>query len=140
MVPYMIAYSTLPKFLWGDALRTTTYVLNQVRSKSVPKTPCKMMYSKKLNLKHFPIWGCKIKVRPYSPYTKKLEKIIINGYFIGYWISSKGSKFYCLTHLTRIVKLDRAIYFEDELKSGCKSSSIITLGEEQSDVSRMAKK
>ena len=53
MVWCMIVHSTLPKFLWGDALRTTTYVLNQVTSKSVKKTPYEMMYGKKPSMKYF---------------------------------------------------------------------------------------
>ena len=39
MVRCMLSNSFLPEFLWGKALRTATYILNQVPSKSVPKTP-----------------------------------------------------------------------------------------------------
>ncbi|KAH7565207.1 hypothetical protein JRO89_XS09G0163800 [Xanthoceras sorbifolium] len=39
MVRYMLCNFTLPDFLWGEALRTAAYILNQVSSKSVPKTP-----------------------------------------------------------------------------------------------------
>ncbi|KAF7833228.1 Retrovirus-related Pol polyprotein from transposon TNT 1-94 [Senna tora] len=31
----MISYSTLPEFLWGDALKTTVYILNQVLNSEV---------------------------------------------------------------------------------------------------------
>ena len=31
--------SNLPEYLWGEAIKTTTYILNRVPSKLVPKTP-----------------------------------------------------------------------------------------------------
>ena len=39
MVQCMLVNSLLPELLWGEALNTTTFILNQVASKSVPKTP-----------------------------------------------------------------------------------------------------
>ena len=39
MVRNMISNSQLPLSLWSEALKTTVYVLNQVSSKVVPKTP-----------------------------------------------------------------------------------------------------
>ena len=46
MVGCMLALSSLLEFLWGDALKTTTYVLNQVPNKYMPKTLYEMMYGK----------------------------------------------------------------------------------------------
>ena len=42
MVRCMLVNSSLPEFLWCEALKTTAYVLNQVPSKSVPKTPSEL--------------------------------------------------------------------------------------------------
>ena len=42
MVRCMLVNSLLPKFLWGEALKITSYILNQVPSKYVPKTPYKL--------------------------------------------------------------------------------------------------
>ena len=39
MVRCMLVSSSLSEFLWGEALKTATYILNQVPSKFVPKTP-----------------------------------------------------------------------------------------------------
>ena len=39
MVRCMLVNFSLPEFLWGEALKTTASILNQVPSKSVPKTP-----------------------------------------------------------------------------------------------------
>ena len=35
-------------------------------------------------------------------------------YFISYCVGSRGSKFYCSSHIIKVIELDRAIYFEDD--------------------------
>ena len=90
LVRYMLIHSSLPEFLWGEALKTAAYILNQVPSKSVPKTPYKLWSSKKPSLRHFHVWGCKAEVRPYNPQSKKLDPKIISSYFVGYTIGSRG--------------------------------------------------
>ncbi|RVW83074.1 Retrovirus-related Pol polyprotein from transposon TNT 1-94 [Vitis vinifera] len=52
-------------------------------------------------------------VRPYNPQSKKLDPKTISGFFVGYCIGSRGSRFYCPSHTTRIIELDRVVYFED---------------------------
>ena len=39
MVRNMVSHSSLPDSLWGEALKTTAYILNSVPSKAVNKTP-----------------------------------------------------------------------------------------------------
>ena len=39
MVQCILVNSSLPEFLWGETLKTSAYILNQMPSKSVPKTP-----------------------------------------------------------------------------------------------------
>ena len=95
MVQHMIAYSTSLEFLWGDSLRTIAYVLNQVPNKSIPKTHSEMMYDKKPSLKRFHVWGYRVEIKPYNLHTKRHGVRTISGYFIGYCVGSKGSKFYC---------------------------------------------
>jgi hypothetical protein len=114
----MLSHSCLPKFLWGEALKTTTYILNQVPSKSVPKTPYELWSGKRPSLLHFHVWSCRAEVRLYNPHLKKLDPKTISGYLVGYCVGSKGSRFYCPSHMTRIIKSDRAIYFEDDIQSG----------------------
>ena len=45
--------SPLPEFLWGKALKVVAYILNQVPSKSVPKTSYELWSQKKPNLRDF---------------------------------------------------------------------------------------
>ncbi|RVX18724.1 Retrovirus-related Pol polyprotein from transposon TNT 1-94 [Vitis vinifera] len=55
----------LLKFLWGEALRTAAYILNQVPSKSVPKTPYELWSGKKPSLHIFHVWD--VRLRFYCP-------------------------------------------------------------------------
>lgn len=83
MVRCMLSNSSLPKFLWGEALITATYIFNQVPRKSVPKTLYDLWSMKKSSLHHFLVWGCKPKVRAYNPQAKKLDLKTISGFFVG---------------------------------------------------------
>ena len=76
----MLIHSNLPESLWGEAFKTVAYILNQVPSKSVPKTPYELWSNKKPSLRHFHIWGCKAEVRPYNPQSKKFDPKTISGY------------------------------------------------------------
>ena len=113
----MLIHSSLPEFLWGEALKTVAYILNQVPSKSVPKTPYELWSNKKLILRHFHVWGCKAEVRPYNPQSKKLDPKTISGYFVGYTIGSMAFRFYCPTYSTKVIESNRAVCFEDEFGS-----------------------
>ena len=110
----MLFNSSLPKFLRGEALKTAAYILNQVLSKSVPKTPYELWSQKKPSLHHFHVWGCKVEVKLYNPQSEKLDPKTISGYFIDYCVGSRGSGFYCPSHTTRVIKSDQAIDFEDD--------------------------
>ena len=83
-------------------------------SKFVPKTLYELWSQKKPSLRHFHVWGCKVEVIPYNLQSKKLDSKTISGYFIGYFVGSRDSRFYCPLHTTRVIKSDRAIYFEDD--------------------------
>ena len=119
------------RILVGDALRIATYMLSQIPSKSVPKTPFEFRYGKKSNLKHFHVWGCKAEIRPYNPHTRKFDAKTISGYFISYCIGLRGSRFCYMHYFTRVVESDHAVYFEDELKSGSQTPHVISFGNEQ---------
>ena len=84
MVRSMISHSTLPKSLWGEALKTTAYILNRVPTKAIAKTPYELWIDINPSLNHLHVWGCPTKARPYRSNEKKLEPRIVSSYFIGY--------------------------------------------------------
>ncbi|KAL0400199.1 UNVERIFIED_CONTAM: hypothetical protein Sradi_2363200 [Sesamum radiatum] len=118
MVRSMMASSKLPKFLWIVALKTAVYILNQVPTKAVSKTPFELFKGWKPSLRHVRIWGCPSEVRVYNPQEKKLDPRTISGYFVGYAERSKGYIFYCPSNSTRIVESRNAKFLEDDLISG----------------------
>ena len=133
MVRSMLSISNIPKSLWTKALKTIMYILNRVPIKAVPKTPFELWKGWKPSLRHMCIWGCPFEVRIYNPQEKKLDPRTISGYFIGYDESSKGYKFYCPSHSTRIVESRNAMFFENDLISGSDQTRNIVSEKDHSD-------
>ena len=67
MVRSMRSKDNLPQFLWTEALKTTTYIINRVLTKAVQKTPFELFKGWKPSLRHIRVWGCPSKVRIYNP-------------------------------------------------------------------------
>ncbi|KAI5335349.1 hypothetical protein L3X38_025482 [Prunus dulcis] len=70
MVRSMVRKSTLPKFLWGEALKTANYILNRVPSKAVPKTPFEMWVGRQPSLMHLHVWGAELRLDCIIPWRK----------------------------------------------------------------------
>ena len=117
-VKSMRSNSYFPHFLWTEALKTVVYILNRVPTKVVQKTPFELFKGWKLSLRHIRVWGCPFEVRIYNPQEKKLDLRTISGYFIGYAEKSKGYRFYCPSHATRIVESRNVKFLNNDLISG----------------------
>ncbi|KAL6335669.1 hypothetical protein AAG906_032854 [Vitis piasezkii] len=88
-------------------IKTATYILNRVPSKFVPKTPFELWTGRKPSLNHF----------------KKTDLRTTRCYFIGYPSHSKGYKFYCSTHGTRVVESQVAKFLELDVADSIPSQS-----------------
>ena len=87
-----MSFSILLLSFWRYALKTATYILNMVRSKSILKIPMEMWTGRKLNLSHICIWGC-----PAYVLKKSFNKLDANSelcLFGGYPKGIKGYYFY----------------------------------------------
>jgi hypothetical protein len=93
------------------------YILNRVPIKAIPKTPFELLKGWKPSLQHMSVWGCPSEVRIYNPQENKLDPRTISEYFIGYAERSKGDRFYCPSHITRIVESRNAKFLENDLIS-----------------------
>ncbi|XP_041003987.1 uncharacterized protein LOC121249343 [Juglans microcarpa x Juglans regia] len=82
MVRCMLSHPTLHEFVWGETFKTAAYILNQVPSKSVPKTLYELWSGKRPNLHYFRVWDHKVEIRPYNPQQKKLDPKTIIGYIV----------------------------------------------------------
>ena len=130
----MMSKTNLPRSLWMHALMTAVYVANRVPSKAVSKTPFELWKGWKPSLRHLHIWGCPAEARIYNPQEKKLDSKTISGFFIGYASKSKGYKFYCPNHSTRIVETGNAKFLEDGEVSGRIDEVIINEIREETSV------
>lgn len=129
MVRSMLSNSSLPIFLWMHALKTAVYLLNRVPSKAVSKTPFELWTGRKPSLRHLHVWGCPAEIRIYNPHEKKLDFRTISGYFIGYPEKSKGYRFYCPNHSTKIVETGNARFIESGEVSGSGKTKEVVIQE-----------
>nr|KYP40054.1 Retrovirus-related Pol polyprotein from transposon TNT 1-94 [Cajanus cajan] len=129
MVRSMLSNSSLPISLWTYALKTAMYLLNRVPSKAVPKTPFELWIGRKPSLRHLHVWGCPAEIRFYNPKEKKLDARTISGYFIGYPEKSKGYRFYCPNHTTRIIETGNARFIENGEVSGSETPRKVEIQE-----------
>ena len=135
MVRSMISNSSLPLSLWGEALKTAIYILNRVPSKAVPKTPFELWTGRKPSLAHFHVCGCQAEARVYNPQEKKLDPRTISCHFIGYPERSKGFRFYCPNHVTRIIETGNAKFLENDDISGSIQPRNIMIEESRGNIS-----
>ena len=129
MVRSMISNSSLPKSLWTYALKTAVYLLNRIPSKAVPKTPFELWTGRKPSLRHLHVWSCPAEARMYNPHEKKLDSRTVSGYFIGYPEKSKGYRFYCPNHSSRIIETGNARFIENGEVSGSTDKQIVDINE-----------
>ncbi|KAA0032875.1 Retrovirus-related Pol polyprotein from transposon TNT 1-94 [Cucumis melo var. makuwa] len=73
---------------------------------------------RKPSLRHLHVWGCQAEVKIYNPHEKKLDSRTTSGFFIGYPEKSKGYRFYCPNHSTRIVEIGNVRFIENDIISG----------------------
>ncbi|GAA0163098.1 hypothetical protein LIER_19052 [Lithospermum erythrorhizon] len=111
LMDMVISNVKFPSFLWVKALKTATYILNQVPSKAVSNTPFEQFKGWKPSLHHTHTWGCPSEVRVYNPHEKQLDPRVFPS-------ESKGYRFYCPSHSTRIVESRNAKFLENDLISG----------------------
>ena len=118
MVRSMLINLSLLVSLWMYTLRTTQYLLNRDPSRSISKIPFELWTGRKPSLRHLHVWGCQAEVRVYNPHEKKLDSRTTSGFFIGYLEKSKGYRFHCLNHSTRIVETENVRFIENDIISG----------------------
>ena len=118
MVKSMRSNTKPPQYLWIETLKTVVYILNRVPTKVVSKTPFESFKGWKPSLRHIRVWGIPFEVRIYNPQEKKFDLRIVSGYFIGYAERSKGYRFYCPSHSTRIVESRNTKFLENNLING----------------------
>ena len=130
MVRSMMSYSTLPLSFWGYALQTACYILNQVPTKSTPRTPYELWKGKKPSLGHMRIWGCPAHVLDKD--AKKLEPRSELCMFVGYPKGTKGGMFYDPKE-QKVIISTHATFLEESYMNDFKPRSKVVLEELSGD-------
>ncbi|WRX14093.1 Integrase [Theobroma cacao] len=102
MARTMLCENNLPKYLWADAVNTTTYILNRVSIRPlISKTPYELYKGRKPNISHLRSFGCKCFVlnngkQPLGKFDAKSDEAI----FLEYALNSKAYRVFNKRTLT----------------------------------------
>ena len=124
MVRSMMSYATLSSTFWGYALLTACYLLNNVPSKSVPKTPHELWTGKRTTLNHIRIWSCLAHVL--NKESTKLDSRSEVCMFVGYPRETKGGYFYNPKE-NKVFVSTNVTFLEDSYVQDFKSRSKVML-------------
>ena len=124
MIWSMMSYSTLPTTFWGYALLTVCYLLNNVSSKSVPKTHHELWTGKRTTLNHIRIWGCPSHVLDKE--STKWDPCSEVCMFVGYPRETKKDYFYNLKENNVLVSTN-ATFLDKSYIQDFKSRSKVML-------------
>ncbi|KAK0580852.1 hypothetical protein LWI29_007090 [Acer saccharum] len=123
MVRSMLSYSTLPISFWGYALQTAIYILNDVPSKSIPKTPHELWTGRRPSLQHLRIFGCPAHVLKGK--TEKMESRSETCIFVGYPKETRGYYFYSPSDLKVFVSTNAKFLEKDYMNDFVPRSRIV---------------
>ncbi|KAG7582977.1 Zinc finger CCHC-type [Arabidopsis suecica] len=74
MTRSILKHMRVPNFLWGEAVRHSTYLLNRIATRSLKdKTPYEMLRSKVPSINHLRVFGCIGYVKTEKPHLRKLD-------------------------------------------------------------------
>ncbi|KAK0574738.1 hypothetical protein LWI29_028303 [Acer saccharum] len=107
----------------GYALQTAIYILNDVPSKSVPKTPHELWTGRKPSLQHLRIFGCPAHVLKGK--TEKMESRSETCIFVGYPKETKGYYFYSPSDLKVFVSTNAKFLEKDYMNDFVPRSRIV---------------
>ncbi len=124
----MLADSSLPKALWGEAIVTATLLRNLSPFKDNEKTPYEMFYGKTPDVARLRTFGCKVYVHTPKEKRGKLDDVGRPGIMVGYAENIKGYRI--LLNDQESIVISRDVVF-DETSRRNKESTII--GDEVND-------
>lgn len=88
----MLAASSLPKYLWADAVVTANYVRNRSPVSGRDKTPYELFFGTKPDVSNLRTFGARVYALTPKPLRNKLDDTSEPGRFIGYPAGTKGYK------------------------------------------------
>ena len=113
MTRSILKHMEVPNYLWGEAVRHATYLINRVATRVLNlKTPYEMLKDKRPNIEHVRIFGCVAYAKIESTHLKKLDNRSRMLIHLG---TEPGSKAYRLVDPTsRRIVVSRDVVFDED--------------------------
>ncbi|KAG7546288.1 Zinc finger CCHC-type [Arabidopsis suecica] len=113
MTRSILKHMKVPNYLWGEAVRHATYLINRVGTRTlITQTPYEAFKGKKPNISHLRVFGCTCYAKTDSQHLKKLDdrsKALVH---LG---TEPGSKAYRLLDPTkRRIVVSRDVVFDEK--------------------------
>ncbi|CAA7021061.1 unnamed protein product [Microthlaspi erraticum] len=103
----------VPNYLWGEAVRHATYIINRVHTKALEKkTPYESLREKKPNLGHLRVFGCVAYAKVEAGHLKKLDDKSESLVHLGIEPGSKPYRLY--NPSTRRIVVSRDVFFDEK--------------------------
>lgn len=109
----------MKKEMWGEAVRTATYLLNRSPTKVLIKTPYEMWKGEKPNLKNLKLFGCTAYAKILGP-LKKLDDRSKKYRFVGY--APQGYRLW--DEEKRRITISRDVRFDTDIKKERRNNNI----------------
>ena len=115
MTRSILKHMDLPNYLWGEAIRHATYIINRVATRVlVLQTPYEAYKGRKPNIEHVRIFGCIAHTKVDTPHLRKLDDRSRMLVHLG---TEPGSKAYrLLDPINRKVAVSRDVIFDENKK------------------------
>lgn len=113
MTRSLLKHMVLPNWMWGEAVRHATYLINRVSTRALDnQVPYEVLKGRKPNIEHLRIFGCVGYAKIDKPYLKKLDdrsKALVH---LGTEPGSKAYRLYDPT--TKRIVVSRNVCFDEK--------------------------
>ena len=112
MTRSIMKHMGVPNYLWGEAVRHSTYLINRVATRTLPGlTPYECLKNKKPSVQHLRVFGCVCYARNEAPHLRKLEDRTRELVHLGIEPGSKAYRLY--NPVDRKVTVSRDVVFDE---------------------------
>jgi hypothetical protein len=108
----MMMSMNVPKYLWGQAVLTATYLINRIPSRVLDwKSPIEMLKGKNEDVLPLKTFGCVCFVQDNRPNVGKLDLNTVKCVFVGYSATQKG--YVCWSSIDRRLFVSMNVTFRE---------------------------
>lgn len=129
MTRSIMKHMSVPNYLWGEAIRHATYLINRVGTRAlINQTPYEALKKRKPNVEHLRVFGCVSYAKVEFPHLRKLDD---RSRILVYLGTETGSKAYTLLDpTTRKIIVSRDVVFDENKSWKWANSELIEIQKE----------